>query len=140
MGPYGALHSGPWTSSAHTPALCPYAPWCAARARSHLGACLSDLVRKFAHVSGVRTQWPSAESRRDVGLGANDCVSSFASVSRAPSGRTACTRERQRSRVRIVETSRRVTAVATYLRPAEWAHAASRTLRRSPLLAETRRR
>jgi hypothetical protein len=56
--------------------LCPYAPCCAARARSHLGACLSDLVRKFAHVFSVRTQWPSAESRREFGLCADDCVSS----------------------------------------------------------------
>ena len=80
-----ALHPDPWTSSAHTPALCPYAPWCAARARTHLGACLSDLVRKFAHVSGVRTQWPSAESRREVGLGADDCVSSKPGARRAAS-------------------------------------------------------
>jgi hypothetical protein len=65
--------------------LCPYAPWCAARARTHLGACLSDLVRKFAHVSGVRTQWPSAESRREVGLGADDCVSSKPGARRAAS-------------------------------------------------------
>src|SRR6266508_3544435 len=39
---------------------------------------LSDLVRKFAHVFSVRTQWPSAESRREFGLCADDCVSSFA--------------------------------------------------------------
>ncbi len=74
----------PGRVSAHTPALCPYAPCCAARARSHLGACLSDLVRKFAHVFSVRTQWPSAESRREFGLCADDCVSSGASVLRTP--------------------------------------------------------
>jgi hypothetical protein len=54
--------------------------------------------------------------------------SSFASVSRAPPRRTACTRERQRSRLWIVETSRGVTPVADYLRPAEWVNVASRTL------------
>jgi len=52
-------------------------------------ACLSDLVRKFAHVSGVRTQWPSAESRREVGLGSDDCVSSGAILRVAGSGASA---------------------------------------------------
>ena|SRR6266545_2442044 len=44
---------------------------------------LSDLVRKFAHVFSVRTQWPSAESRREFGLCADDCVSSAAVVSKS---------------------------------------------------------
>ena len=64
---------------------------------SHLGACLSDLVRKFPHVSGVRTQWPSAESRREFGLGADDCVSSVPVVSERRRETLASGRERERS-------------------------------------------
>lgn len=67
-------------------------------------------------------------SSRDIRRGADYRGSSLASVSRAPPRRTACTRERQRSRLRIVETSRRMTPVAAYLRPVEWVNAASRTL------------
>jgi hypothetical protein len=64
MGSYRALHRDPWTGLSSHPGFVSVRALCAARARSHLGACLSDLVRKFAHAFGVRTQWPPRKRAR----------------------------------------------------------------------------
>src|SRR5215212_5856428 len=58
IGPYRALHPDPWTSlSSHPGFVSVRALLCSSCAIASR-ACLSDLVRKFAHVFGVRTQWP----------------------------------------------------------------------------------
>jgi hypothetical protein len=63
-GSYRALHQDPGRGLSSHPGFVSVRALCAARARSHLGACLSDLVRKFAHAFGVRTQWPPRKRAR----------------------------------------------------------------------------